>query len=121
MSPQNLTRREWVRGGVAVAAAMAVPGARTEGRAAAEEARRGAQRLSVERLQKWEALGYGMFIHFGMSTFDGRELSDGRAPATLYAPDALPICAARRASAEHARRGAPRLSGELIPKWMNIP
>jgi len=26
-----------------------------------------------------------------MSTFDGRELSDGRAPATLYAPDALDV------------------------------
>jgi hypothetical protein len=51
MSPQDLTRREWVRGGVAAAVAMAVPGARTEGRTGTGEARRGAQRLSVERLQ----------------------------------------------------------------------
>ena len=32
-----------------------------------------------------------MFIHFGMSTFVGKELPDGHAPATLYAPDALDV------------------------------
>jgi hypothetical protein len=73
---RELTRREWMRGGAV---------------AAAQEPRRGAQRLSVERLQDREALGYGMFLHFGMSTFDGRELSDGRSPAALYAPDALDV------------------------------
>lgn len=118
MSPQNLTRREWVRGGVAVAAAMAVPGARAEEGAAAEEARRGAQRLSVERLQKWEALGYGMFIHFGMSTFDGRELSDGRAPATLYAPDALDVdqwvAVARDAGMKYAVLTAKHVAGHCL-------
>ena len=40
---------------------------------------RGAQRLSLEQLQKWEALKYGMFIHYGMST------------STLYAPDKLDV------------------------------
>jgi hypothetical protein len=45
--------------------------------------REGDQRLSVEQLQKWEELGYGMFIHFGMSTYDGDELSKGDKPATL--------------------------------------
>lgn len=32
-----------------------------------------------------------MFIHFGMSTFDGDEFSDGKAPSTLYAPDKLDV------------------------------
>ena len=32
-----------------------------------------------------------MFIHFGMSTFDGRELPDGKDPASLYAPDKLDV------------------------------
>ena len=32
---------------------------------------KGDQRLSLEKLRAWEQLGYGMFIHFGMSTFDG--------------------------------------------------
>jgi alpha-L-fucosidase len=30
---------------------------------------RGAQRLRLEQLQEWEALKYGMFIHYGMSTY----------------------------------------------------
>src|SRR5688572_13548930 len=52
---------------------------------------RGRQRLSVERLQQWEALGYGMFIHFGMSTFVGEDLPDGNTPASTYAPDKLDV------------------------------
>ncbi len=32
---------------------------------------KGDQRLSLKKLKAWEQLGYGMFIHFGMSTFDG--------------------------------------------------
>ncbi len=51
----------------------------------------GAQRLSLAKLQAWEALGYGMFIHFGMSTFVGRELPDGRSLASLYNPDRLDV------------------------------
>jgi len=51
----------------------------------------GDQRLAVSQLQKWEALGYGMFIHFGMSTYDGNELSDGTASPSLYTPDKLNV------------------------------
>ncbi len=51
----------------------------------------GQQRLAIKQLQAWEALGYGMFIHFGMSTFDGEELSKGDKPSTLYAPDQLDV------------------------------
>jgi alpha-L-fucosidase len=52
---------------------------------------RGAQRLSLQQLQKWEALKYGMFIHYGMSTYTGSELPDGSHPSTLYAPDKLDV------------------------------
>ena len=51
----------------------------------------GVQRLGMERLRAWEALGYGMFIHFGMSSFLGQELPDGNAPASTYAPDRLDV------------------------------
>jgi alpha-L-fucosidase len=51
----------------------------------------GAQRLSIEQLQQWEALKYGMFIHYGMSTYTGSELPDGSHPSTLYAPDKLDV------------------------------
>jgi len=59
--------------------------------AAQDEQKRGSQRLSLEQLRKWEAMGYGMFIHFGMSTFVQNELPDGKAPATAYAPDRLDV------------------------------
>jgi alpha-L-fucosidase len=42
-------------------------------------------------LAAWEALGLGLFIHFGMSTFTGRDYDEGRAPASLYAPSALDV------------------------------
>lgn len=51
----------------------------------------GAQRLTLEQLQKWEALKFGMFIHFGMSTFDSEEFSKGDLPSTTYAPDKLDV------------------------------
>jgi len=51
----------------------------------------GQQRLSIERLQQWERLGRGVMFHFGMSTFDGNELSRGDWPATEYKPDQLDI------------------------------
>lgn len=55
------------------------------------ESSNGAQRLSLPRLREWESFGYGMFIHFGMSTFDGEELSKADKPSTLYAPDKLDV------------------------------
>jgi alpha-L-fucosidase len=51
----------------------------------------GVQRLSLDALKQWEALKYGMFIHYGMSTYVGAELPDGKAPSTLYAPDKLDV------------------------------
>ncbi len=52
---------------------------------------RGAQRLSLEQLRAWEALGFGMFIHFGMSTFDADEFSKGDKPSSHYSPDRLDV------------------------------
>lgn len=54
-------------------------------------AEKGAQRLGLEKLQAWESWKYGMFIHFGMSTFVANELPDGLAPAATYNPDHLDI------------------------------
>jgi alpha-L-fucosidase len=51
----------------------------------------GSQRLSLAALRAWEALGYGMFIHYGMSTYVENELPDGKAPGSVYAPDALDV------------------------------
>ena len=51
----------------------------------------GAQRLSLSKLRAWEDLGYGMFISFGMTTFVGIEIPDGKAPASTYNPDKLDV------------------------------
>jgi alpha-L-fucosidase len=51
----------------------------------------GAQRLALEALHSFESLGYGMFIHFGMSTFSGAEMGSGQDPSTKYAPDKLDV------------------------------
>jgi len=78
----------------------------------------GAQRLSLAKLEAWEALGYGMFIHFGMSTFVGRELPDGRSPASLYNPDRLDvdqwIQVARDAGMKYAVLTAKHVAGHCL-------
>jgi alpha-L-fucosidase len=57
----------------------------------------GAQRHSLERLRRWEGLGYGMFIHFGMSTFvqeaDHSQfaMKYGANPPERYAPTDLDV------------------------------
>ncbi len=57
----------------------------------APEAHALTQRFSLEKLQAWEALGFGMFVHFGMSTFIGEECPDGGAPLEAYAPTGLDV------------------------------
>jgi alpha-L-fucosidase len=72
----------------------------------------------LEQLRKWESLAYGMFLHFGMSTFDGNELSDGRAAASLYAPDALDVdqwvSVARDAGMNYAVLTAKHVAGHCL-------
>lgn len=53
--------------------------------------KKGDQRLPLAALQAWEAMRFGMFIHFGMSTFVGKELPRGDDPVSLYAPDRLDV------------------------------
>lgn len=78
----------------------------------------GAQRLSVDRLRQWEQLGYGMFIHFGMSTFVGKELPTGNDPSTLYAPDKLDVDqwvqVARDAGMKYAVLTAKHVAGHCL-------
>ncbi|CAN5394035.1 alpha-L-fucosidase [soil metagenome] len=42
-------------------------------------------------LASWEGLKYGMFIHYGMSTFDQAEINDGKSAPSVYAPTALDV------------------------------
>ena len=78
----------------------------------------GAQRLTLEQLQRWEALRFGMFIHFGMSTFDGEELSKGDLPSTAYAPDKLDVdqwvCVARDAGMKYAVLTTKHVAGHCL-------
>jgi alpha-L-fucosidase len=78
----------------------------------------GCQRLSLESLQRWESLQYGMFIHFGMSTFTNSELPDGSHPSTLYAPDKLDVdqwvCVARDAGMKYAVLTTKHVAGHCL-------
>jgi alpha-L-fucosidase len=78
----------------------------------------GQQRLPLEKLQAWESLRYGMFIHFGMSTYDGDELSKGDKPSTLYAPDKLDVdqwvSVARDAGMKYAILTAKHVAGHCL-------
>jgi alpha-L-fucosidase len=80
--------------------------------------RPGAQRLSPQALHVWESLGFGMFIHFGMSTYDGDELSKGDRLSTLYAPDQLDvdqwIQVARDAGVKYAVLTAKHVAGHCL-------
>ncbi|MBI5091612.1 MAG: alpha-L-fucosidase [Candidatus Hydrogenedentes bacterium] len=97
MSHDDVSRRSFLNTtatGIALASGAAALTPQAVTAAAAPEsapAKPGSQRLSMEALKKWESLGYGMFIHFGMSTFVGAELPDGKAPASTYAPDKLDV------------------------------
>lgn len=87
-------------------------------RAIEEQARTGQQRLTVKRLREWESLRYGMFIHFGMSTFDRDELSEGNQPSTCYCPDQLDVeqwvSVARDAGMKYAVLTAKHVSGHCL-------
>lgn len=76
------------------------------------------QRLSLQQLKAYEELRYGMFIHYGMSTFLARELPDGRALSTAYAPKSLDvgqwISTAREAGMRYAILTAKHVSGHCL-------
>ena len=80
--------------------------------------RRGSQRLSLEQLKKWESLQYGMFLHFGISTFTRQLWDDGKKPAATYAPDRLDVdqwvCVARDAGMKYMMLTAKHTSGHCL-------
>jgi len=120
--PEAIRRRDVLRASAAAAALAALPpaaGVRAEPQEPAEQkGEKGDQRLSLEQLRAWEALGYGMFIHFGMSTFVASELPDGKAPAATYAPDRLDvdqwISVARDAGMKYAVLTAKHVAGHCL-------
>jgi alpha-L-fucosidase len=95
----DLTRRDLLSGGASAAlAACAAPSILSSTACGAEtgSAEQGSQRLSLAQLKKWESLQYGMFLHFGITTFDQAGGPDGyalqrNAPAAMYAPDRLDV------------------------------
>jgi len=116
MSTHDISRRGFL---AATGCGAVVTSAATS--AGAEESdggKRGSQRLSLEQLAAWEALGYGMFIHYGMSTFVVNELPDGKAPATTYAPDKLDvgqwIAVARDAGMKYAVLTTKHVAGHCL-------
>jgi alpha-L-fucosidase len=80
------------------------------------------QRLSLAALKRWEALGFGLFFHFGMGTFDGEEFdynhSSGTKPSTTYAPTALDVGQwldlAKSAGARYAVLTAKHVAGHAL-------
>lgn len=78
----------------------------------------GSQRLALKALHEWEALRFGMFVHFGMSTFDGDEFSLGDKPSTIYAPDQLDVSqwvgVARDAGMKYAVLTAKHVAGHCL-------
>ena len=94
MLRHQLTRRSFLASATSAAVATGTSSAWSAGTAlgdTTESTAAGSQRLSLAQLHKWESLQYGMFIHFGMSTFVQQELPDGKTPAAIYAPDALDV------------------------------
>lgn len=79
---------------------------------------RGQQRLPLEALRKWELLQYGMFIHFGMNTFECDENYGGKAPASTYNPDAIDVdqwvSVARDAGMKYIVLTAKHVSGHCL-------
>lgn len=77
-----------------------------------------AQRLSVEKLKEWQNLKYGMFIHFGMSTYLGEELPDGNASLDTYAPTELDVAqwvrVAKDAGMKYAVLTAKHVAGHCL-------
>jgi alpha-L-fucosidase len=69
-------------------------------------------------LEAWRALHYGMFIHFGMSTFIANEYGTGKEPSSAYAPTDLDvdqwIRVARDAGMKYAVLTAKHVAGHCL-------
>jgi len=101
MSHSLVDRRRFIKvaGTAAGAAALSnlAPQAATQMDAPAADKDRGSQRMSLERLRQFEALGYGMFISYDIQAFHRGPVharptdEKRRLPANLYAPDKLDV------------------------------
>ena len=120
---KELTRRDFVQlAGMSVLGPLLHAGPlmreKQTAPAASMAPEKGKQRLSIEQLAAWEKLAYGMFIHFGMSTFDDDEYSRGDKPATFYNPDKLDvnqwIGVARDAGMKYAVLTAKHVAGHCL-------
>lgn len=116
-----LTRRDFVRSAALLSAALPMAASAAEAKGGPEpktDPGPGAQRLPVEKLKEWEALAYGMFLHFGMSTYIGRELPDGRTPLSTYNPVRLDVdqwvSVARDAGMKYAVLTAKHVAGHCL-------
>jgi len=107
-------RREFFKSAVGASALLASCTGGTD----SKTAKKGAQRLSLQQLKAWEKLQYGMFIHFGMSTFVSQELPSGKEPASIYAPDKLNvdqwIAVARDAGMQYAVLTTKHVAGHCL-------
>lgn len=119
-SDRELTRRRLLGGATAALAGAGLTGATTSLRAAETPGEKhGDQRLPIEKLKKWEGLGYGMFITFGMNTFEPeKHYSDGKGLASTYAPDKLDVnqwvSVARDAGMKYAVLVAKHVAGHCL-------
>ncbi len=86
---------------------------------------KGDQRLTTEQLRNWQKLKYGMFLHFGMSTFTGDEYDKGRSPAGIFNPDRLDVAqwisVARDAGMTYAVLTAKHVAGHCLWKTAHTP
>jgi alpha-L-fucosidase len=115
----NVSRRGFLAASSAVAiGATATSAVAADAPKAPGEPKEGAQRLSLPKLKAFESLGYGMFIHFGMSTYAQNELPDGKAPPSAYAPDKLDvgqwIAVARDAGMKYAVLTTKHVAGHCL-------
>ncbi len=71
--------------------------------------------LARQHIGAWRELKYGMFIHYGLSTFVANDMANGDDPATAYAPTHLDVDqwvrTARDAGMQYAVLTAKHVSG----------
>lgn len=128
MSKREFSRRKLLinsaQGATAAALAGTVAGCMSPKTHAVDQAcqddsrKRGHQRLSIRQLQTWEALQYGMFIHFGLNTFLEQELPKQRVSASVFAPDRLDVdqwvSVARDAGMKYAVLSVKHVTGHCL-------
>jgi len=73
---------------------------------------------TARMVREWQKLEYGMFIHFGMSTFTDCEIDAGDQPSSTYAPSQLDvdqwIRVARDAGMKYAVLTAKHVAGHCL-------